>query len=61
MHGDTHTFRIDQPFAHPRTQRPLTNVTRAETWGNPYHHALVMTVDPGSPNLFRFEPLIVRH
>ena len=37
----------------------LTTITRAETYGNPNFHALLMTVDPASPNLFRFEPLAV--
>ncbi|HEX2191246.1 MAG TPA: hypothetical protein VHG51_20215 [Longimicrobiaceae bacterium] len=57
VHGDTHFFRVDQPLVDPDSGERLTNVTRAETFGSPDLHALLMTVDPRSPNLFRFEPL----
>lgn len=59
VHGDTHYFRVDQPFSDSTTRLILTNITRAETYGNPNFHAVVLTVDPASPNLFRFEPLVV--
>lgn len=59
IHGDTHTFRIDQPLR-DRQGRTRTTFTRAETYGNPSFHALVMTVHPGSASVFRFEPLVVR-
>jgi hypothetical protein len=59
VHGDTHYFRVDQPFSDATTRRTITNITRAETFGSPDLHGLLMTVDAGSPNLFRFEPLIV--
>jgi len=59
VHGDTHYFRVDQPFSDSTTHLTYTNITRAETYGNPNFHAVVMTVDPASPNLFRFEPLAV--
>ena len=38
----------------------LANVIRAETFGWPALHALIMTVDPSGSELFTFEPLIVR-
>jgi hypothetical protein len=60
VHGDTHYFRVDQPFVDTTTGLVITNLTRAETYGNPNHHALLMTVDPAAPNVFRFEPLVVR-
>jgi hypothetical protein len=60
VHGDTHYFRVDQPFSDSATGLTYTNITRAETYGAPNFHALMMTVDPASPNLFRFEPLAVR-
>lgn len=59
VHGDTHYFRIDQPVLHPRTGRILTSFTRVETFGDPNSHAVLMSVDPAAPNLFRFEPLVV--
>jgi hypothetical protein len=58
IHGDTHTFRIDQPLKDPQG-RIRTNVTRAETYGNPSFHALIMNVHPGTASVFRFEPLVV--
>ena len=60
VHGDTHYFRVDQPFFDATTRRTITNITRAETYGSPDLHGLVMTIDPTSANLFRFEPLVVR-
>jgi len=59
VHGDTHYFRVDQPFSDSTTRRVIPTITRAETYGNPNFHAIVMTVDPSSANLFRFEPLVV--
>lgn len=58
IHGDTHTFRVDQTMRDAQG-RIMTNVTRAETYGNPSFHAMIMSVHPGSASLFRFEPLIV--
>jgi hypothetical protein len=60
VHGDTHYFRIDQPLLDPRTGRILTNLTRVETYGDPNHSGVIMTVDPRRPNLFAFEPLVVQ-
>ncbi len=59
VHGDSHYFRIDKPFTDPRTGRQLVNVTRVETFGNPNHHAVLLTIDPANPNLFRAEPILV--
>jgi hypothetical protein len=58
IHGDTHTFRVEQPLRDAQG-RIRTNFTRAETYGNPSFHALLMTVRPGSASVFRFEPLLV--
>jgi hypothetical protein len=58
VHGDTHTFRVDQPVRDAQ-QRIRTTFTRAETYGNPSFHALIMSVHPGTASVFRFEPLIV--
>ena len=59
VHGDTHYFRVDQPFSDSTTRLTITTITRAETYGNPNFHSVLMTVDPASANLFRFEPLAV--
>lgn len=52
-HGDTHTFRIDKPF------RAAPQVTRVEVFGPPQRGAVIVDVDPMSPELFRFSPLLV--
>lgn len=59
VHGDTHEFRVDRPLRDAQGNM-LTNLIRAETYGWPHMHALIMTVDPARPELFTFEPLIVR-
>ncbi|HSA56080.1 MAG TPA: metallophosphoesterase [Gemmatimonadaceae bacterium] len=58
LHGDTHTFRVDQPLRDAQG-RIRTTFTRAETYGNPSFHALIMSVHPGTPVIFRFEPLVI--
>lgn len=52
-HGDTHSFRIDKPFgAAPR-------VTRIEVFGPPQRGAVIVDVEPATPGLFRFTPVLV--
>ena len=58
VHGDTHTFRVEQSLRDAQG-RIRTNVTRAETYGNPSFHALILNVHPGTASVFRFEPLVV--
>lgn len=60
VHGDTHYFRIDQPFVGARSQRRIENLTRVETFGNPDVHWVRVTVDPRDPNVFTFRPGYVR-
>jgi hypothetical protein len=52
-HGDTHTFRIDKPF------RGAPQMTRVEVFGPPQRGAVVVDVDPASPEVFRFAPLLL--
>jgi hypothetical protein len=59
LHGDTHLFRIDKPLYSKKTNRLFENFTRVETFGWPDTHWVLATVDPASPNVFRFEPRIV--
>jgi len=59
VHGDTHEFRVDRPLRDAQGNM-LTNLVRAETYGWPHMHAMIMMVDPAAPELFTFEPLIVR-
>ena len=60
VHGDTHYFRIDQPFLGAKSQRRIENLTRVETFGNPDTHWVRVTVNPRDPNVFTFRPEYVR-
>ena len=60
VHGDTHYFRIDKPLVGTISKRRLENFTRVETFGYPDVHWLKVRVDSQDPNLFRFDPQIVR-
>ncbi len=52
-HGDTHRFRVDKPFA------GAPRVTRVEVFGPPQRGAVIVEVDPDSPEVFRFAPLLL--
>jgi len=54
-HGDTHTFRADQPFRDGYGNR-VENVLRVETFGSPVTGWVRITVDPNDKKLFRAEP-----
>jgi hypothetical protein len=64
VHGDSHFFRIDNPFwkRPPRGsagEPALENFKRVETFGTPDHHWLHVTAEPNDPNVFTFRPRIV--
>lgn len=64
VHGDSHYFRIDNPYrksgqAGRRPPPSLENFLRVETFGTPNHHWLHVTVEPSDPNVFTFRPRIV--
>jgi hypothetical protein len=48
IHGDTHTYRADYPFAAP--------IRRLETYGSPFVGWVKVTVDPAQAGLFIFQP-----
>jgi hypothetical protein len=61
-HGDSHYFRVDKPLVAPTAGGPsrrLENFTRAETFGDADVHWVRVTVDPDSPGVFHFEPVVV--
>ena len=64
VHGDSHYFRIDKPFLNAQGQR-LENFTRVETFGDHQEngindvHWLKVLVDPGSREVFAYQPQIV--
>lgn len=53
VHGDTHTFRIDNPLP------GLSNFTRVETFGSPQVHWVRASADARSPQVFSFQPEFV--
>ena len=57
IHGDTHNFQVDQPFA-DATGATNINITRVETYGSPIVGWVKVTVTPGDPRLFGFESRI---
>ena len=59
LHGDTHTFRMDQPLFSQKTGRRFENFTRVETFGAPETHWVRVTVDPADPQVFRFNAEII--
>lgn len=59
VHGDTHYFRVDKPLVNPANGRRIESFTRVETFGQPDHHWVHVSVDYTDPNLFVFRPRIV--
>lgn len=59
VHGDSHYFRIDKPLGRSSTVAAIENFTRVETFGQPNHHWLHVTVNPADPNVFTFQQRIV--
>jgi hypothetical protein len=55
VHGDTHTYRLDNPFR-DAAGVPIDSLTRLETYGSPFVGWVEVTVDPADPALFRFDP-----
>jgi len=59
IHGDTHLFRISRPLVGAKTQQPIQNFTRVETFGWPDSHWVKITVDPNDTQLFRIRTELV--
>ena len=55
VNGDTHWQRVDHPFK-DANGKAVANLTRAESYGSPWVGWLRISVDPGDPRLFSFEP-----
>lgn len=56
IHGDTHTFRVDQPLRENSHGPPAENLTRLETFGSPTMDWVKVTIDPGAAPRFKIEP-----
>lgn len=59
VHADEHRYRLDVGVRLLPDEAPLANVTRLETFGDYNVHAVLVAVDPESPQLFLGGPLIV--
>ncbi len=56
VHGDDHAFKVDRPLATRADGPPLGNLTRLEVQGSPDIGWVRVTVAPGPPISFTFEP-----
>lgn len=54
VHGDTHTSRIDQPLRDTQG-KPMSRLTRVETFGYPVMGWTQGRIDSNDPKLFSFE------
>lgn len=59
VHADEHRYRYDPAIPFETQGTPLTNVTRLGTFGDKAVHAVLVVVDPASPQVFLAGPLIV--
>jgi hypothetical protein len=57
VHGDTHYFKIDKPLL--RQSAMIQNFTRLEAFGSPNIHWVKVDVNPASPTVFSFTPVLV--
>ena len=59
VHGDSHFFRVDKAMVDDNGQiRP--NFTRVEVFGSADNSWVEMTVDPGTENVFAFNPVFLQ-
>jgi predicted phosphodiesterase len=56
VHGDTHNYRFDHPFADPATGKSMRNFARAIVFGSPQTRWVRATIDAEDPLLFRVAP-----
>lgn len=60
VNGDAHVYGIDHPIRQSENRRPNPKVTRVIVFGGEHMHAVKITVEPDSPELFSPAPLIVK-
>lgn len=58
IHGDSHYFRMDKPMIDD-DGTVTRNFTRVEVFGSSDNSWVEMTVDPNSPEVFSFKPVIL--
>jgi hypothetical protein len=59
VHADEHRYRLEPRVTLVKSLGPLENVTRLETFGANDLHAVLVVVDPASPQVFQAGPLVV--
>jgi len=59
VHGDSHLLTIDTPFR-DGLGNPILNITRLETYGSPFVGYVKVNIDPDDPELFSFDPQLVK-
>ena len=59
VHADEHRYRLDIGMKLELNSPPVPNVTRLETFGALQMHGVLVTVDPGSTQVFLTAPLLV--
>ena len=59
VHADEHRYRLDVGMKFELNSPSVPNVTRLETFGALQMHAVLVTVDPASSQVFLTAPLIV--
>jgi hypothetical protein len=59
VHADEHRYRLEPRITLISGRGPLENVTRLETFGANDIHAVLVVVDPESPQVFQAGPLLV--
>jgi hypothetical protein len=59
VHADEHRYRLEPKVTLIQSAGPLENVTRLETFGANNLHAVLVVVDPASPQVFQAGPLVV--
>ena len=60
IHGDGHTYRVDQPLKRSRTGETLRNFSRLETFGSPDIGWVRVVVDSVAGRVVAFEPRVMR-
>jgi len=59
VHADEHRYRLETPIRFRAGAEAVANVTRLETFGAKDLHAVIVTVDANSPQVFLGGPLLV--
>jgi hypothetical protein len=54
VHGDTHSYQLNQPLLDPTGRQALENFTRLEVHGYPFMGWVRVTVDRSRPRVFSF-------